>query len=114
MPRLACKVDLEPHMPLKLKGILMDYGVEQRAYAAAITQTGGYVTGKPLSLTAAAAIMNNNVWPSFTPKQLIVSQTEEFLRALGVPETELETMLARLQGHEEAAPVAAAGGLRLV
>lgn len=32
----------------------------------------------------------------------------------GVPETELETMLARLQGHEEAVPVAAAGGLRLV
>ena len=90
MPRLACKVDLEPHMPLKLKGILMDYGVEQRAYAAAITQTGGYVTGKPLSLTAAAAIMNNNVWPAFTPKQLIVSQTEEFLRALGVPETLVE------------------------
>lgn len=31
----------------------------------------------------------------------------------GVPETELETLLARLRG-EEAAPVAAAGGLRLV
>lgn len=32
----------------------------------------------------------------------------------GVPETELETMLARLQGREETAPRAAAGGLRLV
>ncbi len=32
----------------------------------------------------------------------------------GVPEAELETMLARLQGMEETAPVAAAGGLRLV
>lgn len=32
----------------------------------------------------------------------------------GVPEAELETMLARLQGHEEIAPRAAVGGLRLV
>ena len=32
----------------------------------------------------------------------------------GVPETELETMLAKLQGMEEKAPVAAVGGLRLV
>lgn len=32
----------------------------------------------------------------------------------GVPEAELETMLARLRGHEESAPIAAAGGLRLV
>ena len=32
----------------------------------------------------------------------------------GVPETELETLLARLQGLEENAPVAAVGGLRLV
>lgn len=32
----------------------------------------------------------------------------------GVPEADLETMLARLQGLGEAAPVAAAGGLRLV
>lgn len=32
----------------------------------------------------------------------------------GVPEAELETMLARLHGLEQTAPVAAAGGLRLV
>lgn len=32
----------------------------------------------------------------------------------GVPEAELETMLARIQGLEETAPQAAAGGLRLV
>lgn len=85
MPRLACKVDLEPHMPLKLKGILMDFGVEQRAYAAAIKQTGGHVEGKPLSLTAAAAIVNNNVWPAFTGKAEIMRQTREFLFSKGVP-----------------------------
>lgn len=32
----------------------------------------------------------------------------------GVPEAELETLLDKLQGHEESAPVAAVGGLRLV
>ncbi len=85
MPRLARKLDLEPHMPLLLKGVLMDYGIEQRAFAAAIKQTGGYVTGKPLSLTAAANIVNNNVWPASTPKPEIVRQTREFLFAHGVP-----------------------------
>lgn len=91
MPRLACKVDLEPHMPLKLKGILMDYGVDQRAFAAAITQTGGYVKGKPLSLTAAANIVNNNVWPASTPKPEIVRQTNEYLLSLGVPKNMRDT-----------------------
>lgn len=86
MPKLLCKVDLEPHMPLKLKGILMDYGIEQRAYAGAITQTTGYVKGRPLSHTAAAALVVSNIWPSLTPKDEIVRQTGEFLRAHGVPE----------------------------
>jgi type II secretory pathway predicted ATPase ExeA len=86
MPRLACKVDLEPHMPLKLKGILMDFGIEQRDYAAAITQTQGFVRGKPLSLTAAAALLTHNTWPAMTTKPAIIRQTGEFLRAHRVPE----------------------------
>lgn len=91
MPRLLCKVDLEPHMPLMLKGILMDYGISQREFASAIRQAGatakgGYVKGKALSLSAAADIVNRNVWPSFTPRQDIVAQTGEFLRFHGVPE----------------------------
>ncbi|MHB1053493.1 MAG: ExeA family protein [Thiobacillus sp.] len=72
-------------MPLLLKGVLMDYGIEQRAYAAAIIQSGGYVQGRPLSLTAAADIVNRNVWPASTPKQEIVRQTRELLLAHGVP-----------------------------
>ncbi len=91
MPRLACKVDLEPHMPLNLKGVLMDHGIEQRAFAAAIKQTGGYVKGKPLSLTAAAAIVNNNVWPASTPKWEIIRQSGEFLRTHEVPESLIAT-----------------------
>lgn len=85
MPRLACKVDLEPHMPLMLKGILMDYGIEQRAYAAAIVQTDGYVKGKPLSHTAAARMIVQNEWPALTPRAEIIRQTREFLFAHGVP-----------------------------
>ena len=85
MPRLACKVDLEPHMPLMLKGILMDYGIEQRAYAAAIIQTDGYVKNKPLSLTAAARMIVQNEWPALTPRAEIIRQTREFLFAHGVP-----------------------------
>lgn len=91
MPRLACTVDLEPHMPLKLKGILMDYGVEQRAYAAAIVQTEGYVKGKPLSLTAAAKLIVRNEWPSLTPRKEIVRQTNEFLLSKGVPAEVIRT-----------------------
>lgn len=86
MPRLACKVDLEPHMPLKLKGILMDYGIGQREFAAAILQANSYVKGKPLSLTAAADIIQHNRWPQLTPRMEIIRQATEFLRAQGVPE----------------------------
>ncbi|MDA8258358.1 MAG: AAA family ATPase [Betaproteobacteria bacterium] len=91
MPRLACKVDLEPHMPLKLKGILMDYGVDQRAYARAITQTEGYVKGRPLSLAAAADLIVRNTWPSLTPRKEIIRQTNEFLFSLGVPAELIKT-----------------------
>lgn len=91
MPRLACKVDLEPHMPLLLKGVLMDYGIEQRAYAAAIVQTTGYVKGRPLSFSAAADLVARNIWPSMTPRAEIVRQTGEFLRGHGVPEALIET-----------------------
>lgn len=91
MPRLACKVDLEPHMPLKLKGILMDYGVEQRAYARAIIQTEGYVKDKPLSLTAAAKLIVKNEWPALTPRQEIIRQTNEFLFSQGVPAEAIRT-----------------------
>lgn len=91
MPRLACKVDLEPHMPLKLKGILMDYGVDQRAYARAIIQTEGYVTGKPLSLTAAAKLIVKNEWPALTPRKEIIRQTNEFLFSHGVPADVIRT-----------------------
>ena len=85
MPRLACTVDLEPHMPLKLKGILMDYGVDQRTFARAIVQRSGHVEGKPMSLTGAADLLNRNVWPALTPRPEIVRQTSEFLLSLGVP-----------------------------
>lgn len=91
MPRLACTVDLEPHMPLMLKGILMDFGIEQRAYAAAIIQTESYVKGRPLSLTAAARLIVQNVWPAFTPRAEIVRQTNEFLRGHGVPDEVIAT-----------------------
>lgn len=91
MPRLACKVDLEPHMPLKLKGILMDYGIEQRAYARAIVQTEGYVKDKPLSLTAAAKLIVKNEWPALTPRKEIIRQTNEFLLSQDVPEDVIRT-----------------------
>lgn len=91
MPRLACKVDLEPHMPLKLKGILMDYGIEQRAYARAIVQTEGYVKDKPLSLTAAAKLIVKNEWPALTPRKEIIRQTNEFLFSHGVPADVIRT-----------------------
>ena len=91
MPRLACTVDLEPHMPLKLKGILMDHGIDQRSYARAIIQTDGYVKGKPLSLTAAAKLIVKNEWPSLTPRKEIVRQTTEFLFSQGVSASEIKT-----------------------
>ena len=78
-------------MPLKLKGILMDIGVRQPDFARAIVQRGGYVEGKPLSHSAAAALLAKNIWPSLTPREDIVRQTADFLRSYGVPQPEIDS-----------------------
>ncbi len=69
------------------------------------------VDAKPYSHIEAMRWAVGRIGQPLTPEQ------NALVRAAwpdGVPEGELETMLARLQGRDEAAPVAAAGGLRLV
>lgn len=84
MTALACLPDLEPHMPLKLKGILMDFGIDQRSYGQAIIQTAGLAKDRPLSLTAVVDLVTHNIWPKLTPREDIVRQTAALLQANGV------------------------------
>lgn len=66
---------------------------------------------KPLSFVEASRWAVGRIGRGLTPEE------NAWVRATwpgGVPEEELETLLAKLQGREDAAPVAAAGGLRLV
>jgi type II secretory pathway predicted ATPase ExeA len=68
------------YMPLNLKGVLADAAITQAEWADAIKQK----RGKPLSLSAATLILNQNVWPRETAREDIKSQTERFLRLRGV------------------------------
>lgn len=70
---------------LNLKGILASAGISQEQWARSIVQSGRYTKGRPLSVTAACDILNRNVWPTLTPREHIVAQTEALLRGLGVP-----------------------------
>lgn len=73
------------YMPIKLKAILMRYGVKQNDWCKAVVQSSGL----PLSLSAGAQIINWDTWPRSTPKQSIASQTEQFLRERKVPENDV-------------------------
>jgi len=73
------------YMPIKLKAILMRFGIKQNDWCKAVIQ----VSGMPLSLSAGAQVINWDTWPKATPKASIVAQTETFLRSSGVPESEI-------------------------
>ncbi len=78
--------------PLKLKGVLVSLGISQAKWAACILQTGGYAKGKRLSRSAAESIISRNIWPTLTPREHIVAQTEAMLRGLGIAKPILKTI----------------------
>lgn len=73
------------YMPIKLKAILMRFGIKQNDWCKAVIQT----SGMPLSLSAGAQVINWDTWPKATPKDVITTQTEAFLRSRGVPEADI-------------------------
>lgn len=72
-------------MPIKLKAILMRYGIKQNDWCKAVIQS----SNMPLSLSAGAQVINWDTWPRSTPKETITTQTEAFLRSRGVPEADI-------------------------
>ena len=47
------------------------------------------------TITAIAQIVNLDIWPSLTPRDEIMQQTENFLRNRGVPEKRLRSLWRR-------------------
>jgi type II secretory pathway predicted ATPase ExeA len=88
----AHKKPIAEHYPLKLKGVLVSLGISQAKWAACILQTGGYAKGKRLSRSAAESIVRRNIWPTLTPREHIMAQTEAMLRGLNVPKSTLKTI----------------------
>ncbi len=76
-------------MPLRLKAVLAANGILQTDWCAAIKQSGGRSRGKGISQPTGTQILNWGLWPKTTPRELIVEQTEAFLRARGVPERQI-------------------------
>lgn len=93
-------------MPLQLKATLAEHRVSQEDWARAVTQVGGRAHGKPLSPSAGAQIINSNVWPRLTPREHIKSQTEIFLRKLGVPDDRLRALWRMVGEGSRANPAA--------
>ena len=90
--RKAHKKSDQEHYPVKLKGVLVSLGISQKKWAACILQTAGYAKGKRLSRSAAEAILNRNIWPTMSPREHIVAQTEAMLRGLDIPRSVLRTI----------------------
>ncbi|MEZ0317126.1 MAG: ExeA family protein [Methylophilaceae bacterium] len=72
-------------MPINLKATLMRNGISQGAWGKSVTQTNGF----PLSLPGGNQLLNWGSWPKATPRESIIQQTEDYLRARGVPEAEI-------------------------
>ncbi|MDD5297631.1 MAG: AAA family ATPase [Rhodocyclaceae bacterium] len=73
--------------PLRLKHVLAEHGLSQTDWGHAIRQEGG----KGMSPAAASQLLNWSAWPRRTLAETIERQTAEFLRAHGVPESEIST-----------------------
>lgn len=85
LPALQFNAAGNPYMPIQLKAILMRYGIKQNDWCLAVTQASNL----PLSLSAGAQIINWDTWPKQTPRQSIISQTQDFLRKRGVGEADI-------------------------
>lgn len=73
------------YMPLKLKGVLVRYGIKHAAYGKAILQ----FDGQPMSITTVSLILNRNHFPIKTPAESIKRQTVTWLIEQGIPPHEL-------------------------
>ena len=73
---------------IKLKGVLVRYGIRQGDIAALIIQPHG----KPVSKAAMAMLVGHGVWPKQTAADLIRQVVADHLRAAGVPDDELATI----------------------
>ena len=80
LARLPFNAQGYQYMPIKLKAILMRYGVKQTDWCKEVIQSSGI----PLSLSAGTQIINWDCWPKSTPKEVIQKQTDAFLERIGV------------------------------
>ena len=108
-PAPAANLKEKGYMPIKLKSALLQYGVPQSVWAAAIIQPNG----RPLSASAGAEILNWGLWPRLTPRETIVTATEALLRSRGMPEAEIATLWDASSGqlHHNVHPVGVHAGI---
>lgn len=73
------------YMPIKLKGLLVRYGISHSALAAEIKQAKDV----PLSRSAFTQIVNHDYWPKNLTVAALKQQIEQALLARGIPAEEL-------------------------
>ena len=80
------------YMPINLKSVLTKYGIRQTEWCSKIIQSGGSGTGRGISQASASLLLNYNQFPKATPAEEVKAQTEDFLRARGVADSEIATL----------------------
>lgn len=73
---------------IKLKGVLVRYGIRQGDVAQLLIQPHG----RPISKAAMAMLVGHGVWPKLTSPDLIRQVVADHLRGAGVPDDELKTI----------------------
>lgn len=84
--------ETERPMPLRLKSVLLHYGIRHEDVAARLIQRGGHHEGKPLSRVGITRMLNNTWRPSHTPWEDITTSIEAMLAEHGVPKDEIATV----------------------
>lgn len=91
LPTSVTKSGGTRYMPIRLKEVLANNNIPQTEWGDAIVQTGGRSEGRGISQPTGTQLLNWGIWPKRTPSDVIKKQTEDFLRANGVPENQIAT-----------------------
>lgn len=77
--------------PLRLHGILRRYGISQEQLCQACRYESGQRAGQPLASSTLSTLLTVQRWPRTLRMETLQQQVADFLRARGVPETDIAT-----------------------
>lgn len=77
--------------PYRLRGLLQRHGITLGTLRRALTYTHGARTGQPLAASTMTHLVLRREWPASLDQRMAMDVTAAFLRARGVPDSEIAT-----------------------